>query len=85
VLLLLTPLGRGATPPPPIPLRLRRGTTELNPNPTPGDNVLKFDVQTVSPGRYRLRLRVDVVDSLPMRRTADGTSVELDDNQEVQI
>ena len=46
-------------------------------------DTLKFDVETVPPGSYRVRLRVDLVDSLPMRR--DGSELQIDQRQVVQI
>lgn len=53
-----------------------------SPNNTPNTPV--FDVQNIPPGRYLVRLRVDLVDSLILRRTPAG-SIELDDEQGVVL
>jgi hypothetical protein len=72
--LLLTPMNGGATPEP-IPI-LERGAQASN-------SELKFNVQAIPPGEYRVRLRVDSVETVIVKR--DGMRLEFDERQTVRL
>lgn len=74
VSLFLTPTDERSEPPP-IPALARAASD-------PPDEV-RFDVSSVPSGRYRVRLSVDMVESMPIRRVGDA--FEIDQRQEVQL
>ena len=57
---------------------------EQEPSPAPGA-VPWFDVTGIPPGSYWVRLRVDGVDSLLLRRPPGGTGLEFDPRQQVRL
>jgi hypothetical protein len=69
--LVLTPVGRGS-PPPPLPL-----------DSSTNNATLLFDVGNVPPGTYRVRLRIDTVETLVMQRDQLGFS--FDERQTVRL
>ncbi len=74
VSLLLTPVGAGDSP---SPIALDRKSPSISPT-TP-----VFVVDQVPPGQYRVRLRVDTVESLIMTRS--GTRLDFDNQQMVTL
>lgn len=73
VSLLLTPL---SSAPPPAPVPAQRAGTDP-------PAVVKFVVDTIPPGEYRVRLRVESVETLMMKRV--GTAMDFDDVQKVLL
>lgn len=94
VLLLLTPVDNGPAPPPIIgvtfdkrPLTLEQAGDEspiqkLARTLSSPDEVV-FDTSSVRPGSYRIRVRVDLVDSVPLRRR--GETLVFDSRQELTL
>jgi hypothetical protein len=74
VSLLLTPTNSSRAPDP-VPLDLNSKSRSAA---TPA-----FDIDRVPPGEYRVRLRIDTVESLVMRR--DGNRIEFDETQKVTL
>jgi hypothetical protein len=74
VTLLLSPMG-AEKPPNPVPV--------LDRNRNASNSELAFDVRSVPPGDYRLRLRIDTVESIVMKR--DGLRLEFDERQTVRL
>jgi hypothetical protein len=74
VMLLLTPTGGGDVPNPILAEKPVAGAAAAE---------VKFDVTGVPPGGYRVRLRIDAVETLPMTR--NGTRMDFDDLQTVRL
>jgi hypothetical protein len=74
VMLALTPTGAGEEPAPIL-------ADEPIPGGHPAD--VKFDVTDVPPGGYRVRLRIESVETVPVIR--DGMHVDVDNLQTVQL
>jgi hypothetical protein len=83
-MMLLTPLGDGPTPRPIPAIQTPARSQQTSPRPTDDVvNELTFDVSAVPAGGYRVRLRVETVETLVMRR--DGPTLSFDDLQTVRL
>jgi hypothetical protein len=74
IVLVLTPKGDGVQT---DPIQI------LDRSPEASDSKLDFDVSNVQPGEYRVRLRIETVESIIVKR--DGLLLELDDLQVVRL